>query len=62
VEAWNKGFEGYYFDMATTPEAFKKRGEQEGLSPDLSVVAFESGKPVGIVRNGLREINGKKVA
>lgn len=62
VEAWNKGFEGYYFDMATTPEAFGKRGEQEGLSANLSVVAFENGKPVGIVRNGLREIGGKKVA
>lgn len=62
VEAWNKGFEGYYFDMATTPEAFTKRGVQEGLSADLSVIAFEDGKPAGIVRNGIREIGGKKVA
>jgi GNAT superfamily N-acetyltransferase len=62
VQAWNTGFEGYFFDMATTPEAFEKRGKTEGLSDDLSVVAFEEGVPVGLVRNGVREWQGKKVA
>lgn len=60
VAAWNKGFEGYYFDMTTTPENFVKRMETEDLSLELSVVAFEDGVPVGIVLNGLREHNGIK--
>lgn len=62
INAWNKGFEGYYFDMTTTEEAFEKRGAVEDLSEDLSVVAFEGGEPVGIVRNGIREIGSKRVA
>ena len=62
VQAWNTGFEGYFFDMTTTPEAFEKRGRTEGLSDELSVVAFEEGVPVGLVRNGVRQWQGKKVA
>lgn len=61
VEAWNKGFEGYHFDMTTTPEAFKKRMDQEGLSGDLSVVAFDGEEPVGLVLNGTRESAGRKI-
>lgn len=62
VEAWNKGFEGYYFNMDTTAEAFEKRGAMEDLDEELSIVAFDGGKPVGIVRNGLRENAGRKVS
>lgn len=61
VEAWNKGFEGYQFDMATTTEAFSKRMEQEGLSKELSVVAFAEGNPVGLVLNGIRQSGGRKI-
>lgn len=61
VEAWNKGFEGYHFDMTTTPEAFEKRMKQEGLSGGLSVVAFDGEKPVGLVLNGIRESAGRKI-
>lgn len=61
TEAWNKGFEGYQFDMATTPEAFSKRMEQEGLSEQLSVVAFSDDAPVGIVLNGTRQSGGSKI-
>lgn len=61
VGAWNKGFEGYHFDMTTTPEAFEKRMAQEGLSGDLSVVAFDGEEPVGLVLNGIRESAGRKV-
>ncbi|MCP2033740.1 GNAT superfamily N-acetyltransferase [Planomicrobium sp. HSC-17F08] len=62
VEAWNKGFEGYVFDMTTTPVAFAKRAEIEDLSSDLSVVAFEDGQPVGLVRNGIRNQDGMKIS
>ena len=61
VEAWNKGFEGYQFDMATTTEAFSKRIKQEGLSKELSVVAFAEGEPVGLVLNGIRQSGGRKI-
>lgn len=62
VEAWNKGFEGYYIDMTTTPEAFEKRMVQEELSKDLSLIAFDGDQPVGIVLSGIRNSGGKKVA
>jgi len=62
VEAWNVGFEGYYFDATTTPEKFINRLVLEGLSPSLSIVAFQDNKPVGIVKNGIREFNGMKIA
>ncbi|XKE94140.1 GNAT family N-acetyltransferase [Metaplanococcus flavidus] len=61
VEAWNKGFEGYPFDMTTTPEAFEKRMAQEGLSGELSVVAFDDEEAVGLVLNGIRESGGRKI-
>ncbi|MCM3610278.1 GNAT family N-acetyltransferase [Planococcus sp. MERTA32b] len=61
TEAWNKGFEGYHFDMTTTPEAFEKRMEQEGLSREFSVVAFDGEEPVGLVLNGIREYAGRKI-
>ncbi|MBP2239501.1 GNAT superfamily N-acetyltransferase [Cytobacillus eiseniae] len=62
VEAWNIGFEGYFFDATTTAEKFISRLVQEGLSPHLSIVAFIDNKPIGIVKNGIREFNGKKLA
>lgn len=62
VQAWNVGFEGYYFDATTTPENFINRLVSEGLSPHLSIVAFKDKEPVGIVKNGVRDVNGKKIA
>ena len=62
VKAWNTGFEEYYFDATSTPEKFINRLVQEGLSPSLSIVAFQDNKPVGIVMNGIREFDGKKIA
>jgi len=61
VKAWNEGFEGYSIDAKTTPENFIKRMVNEDLSPLLSIVAFENNQPIGIVMNGVREVNGKKV-
>lgn len=61
VVAWNKGFEGYHFDMTTTPDAFKKRMDQEGLSKELSVVAFDGEEPVGLVLNGIRQSGDSKI-
>lgn len=62
VLAWNRGFEGYFFDATTTPERFVTRMAMEGLSPDLSIVAFDGDEPIGIVKSGVRNINGQKVS
>ncbi|KAB2328626.1 GNAT family N-acetyltransferase [Cytobacillus depressus] len=62
VDAWNIGFKGYYFDATTTPETFINRLVHEGLSPCLSIVAFQDNQPVGIVKNGVREFKGKRIA
>ncbi|MDR4886908.1 GNAT family N-acetyltransferase [Fredinandcohnia sp. QZ13] len=62
VVAWNKGFEGYYFDMTTTVDLFTRRMILEGLSPTLSVIAYDGERPVGLILNGIRFINGKKVS
>jgi len=62
VLAWNRGFEGYFFDATTTPERFVTRMAMEGLSPDLSIIAFDGDEPIGIVKNGVRLINGYKVS
>ena len=62
VAAWNTGFKGYYFDATTTADKFVTRLANEGLSPNLSIVAFMDKKPIGIVKNGIREFNDKKLA
>ncbi|MFT4412339.1 GNAT family N-acetyltransferase [Fredinandcohnia humi] len=62
VHAWNKGFEGYYFNMTTTVDLFTRRMILEGLSPTLSIVAYDEDKPVGLILNGVRLIDGKKVS
>lgn len=62
LEAWNTGFEGYFFDMTMDIDRFTSRFAHEGLSPDLSIVAFEGEQPVGIVVSGMRMIGGKMTA
>jgi GNAT superfamily N-acetyltransferase len=62
VQAWNTGFEGYYFNMTMNTDAFTSRLVNEGLSTEYSIVAFMEGVPAGLVMNGIREVNGKKVA
>jgi len=62
VKAWNDGFEGYYFDATTTVEKFISRLVLEGLSPTLSLVAFKDEQPIGIVLNGIRHVQGQKIA
>jgi GNAT superfamily N-acetyltransferase len=62
VQAWNTGFEGYFFDATMSVEAFTTRLGMEGLSPNLSLVAFNDQVPVAILLSGVRNINGKKVS
>lgn len=62
VHAWNIGFEGYLVPIKMTAETFLNRMIFEGLSPNLSIVAYYDSTPIGIVLNGIRDINGTKVA
>lgn len=62
VRAWNAGFEGYSFDATTNATSFVQRMVFEDLSPEWSIVAFLDGQPAGIVLQGIREFQGKKLA
>lgn len=62
LKAWNKGFEGYFVQIEMNAEVFLNRLVGEGLSPELSIVAFDQNNPVGIVLNGFRQIDGKKTS
>lgn len=62
VQAWNEGFAGYFFDATMTVGMFLNRLVLEELSPTLSIVAYDSDRPVGILLNGIRHIQGRKIA
>lgn len=62
VSLWNRGFEGYYFPMNTDVFSYTQRLANEGLSPDLCVVAFDNEQAVGFVLNGIRMVGDQKIA
>ncbi|MFS1512453.1 GNAT family N-acetyltransferase [Chengkuizengella sp. SCS-71B] len=62
VTAWNKGFKGYYIDAQVTMDSFLNRFVSEGLSTDLSILAFKNDEPIGLVLNGIRDIGRMRVA
>ncbi|WP_188456990.1 GNAT family N-acetyltransferase [Virgibacillus oceani] len=62
LTAWNLGFEDYYVKINFTIDQFVGRMAMEDLSPNLSVVAFDDDKPIGIIKSGIRVMDGKKVA
>lgn len=62
LETWNIGFEGYVYDQKMSLDQFIQRFGNEGLSPELSIVAFVDGEPAGLILNGLRTVNGNKVS
>lgn len=62
VEAYNRGFEGYFYDQKKDIDSFSKRFGLDELSPEYSVVAYYEGRPAGIVLSGIKNVNGKLVA
>lgn len=62
VDAWNRGFEGYYFDATTNVDAFTTRLITEGLKPTMSVVAFDETLPVGLILSGARKVGEATVS
>ncbi|MFC7440538.1 GNAT family N-acetyltransferase [Laceyella putida] len=62
LRLWNEAFSGYFLDVSMAMETYLRKWVNESLSPELSLVAWIDEKPVGFVINGIRSINGKKVA
>jgi ribosomal protein S18 acetylase RimI-like enzyme len=62
VQIWNEGFAGYYVNLTMNTSSFLNKLSVEGLSPELSFVAYIDGEPAGFLLNGVRMIDGKKVA
>ncbi|MCM3125257.1 MULTISPECIES: GNAT family N-acetyltransferase [unclassified Mesobacillus] len=62
VEAYNRGFEGYFYDQSKTIETFANRFGLDGISPEHSVIAYYEGRPAGIVLSGIKKINGEVIA
>ncbi|UOQ44999.1 GNAT family N-acetyltransferase [Halobacillus salinarum] len=59
AEIWNLCFEGYSMNVSVTTEGLIQRFTADGLSVELSFIAYKDHKPAGIVLNGIREQQGK---
>lgn len=62
VTVWNEGFEQYFSDMTMNYARYLQHLAGCGISPEDSVVAFDQGKPVGMVLLAFQTWNGRKVA
>jgi len=62
VKIWNEGFQGYFVDLTMSMDDYLSRIHREGLSPELSLVAFREGRPAGFLLNGIRQDAGRRVA
>ncbi|TQR17349.1 GNAT family N-acetyltransferase [Psychrobacillus vulpis] len=61
-ELFTSGFEGYFIPMKMPMDTFIARFGNDNLSAALSVVMFDEDKPIGFVLQGIREVNGEKIA
>ncbi|MEI4770547.1 GNAT family N-acetyltransferase [Psychrobacillus sp. FJAT-51614] len=61
-ELFINGFEGYFIPMKMSLDAFVARMGNEGLSPELSIVMYDEDYPIGFVLQGVREVEGQKIA
>ncbi|SFE49118.1 Acetyltransferase (GNAT) family protein [Paenibacillus catalpae] len=61
-ELWNQAFEGYFVPAAIPLERFISRTATEGLSLEHSFACYVDGEPAGLVMNGFREQEDRKLA
>ncbi|ACT00182.1 GNAT family N-acetyltransferase [Paenibacillus sp. JDR-2] len=61
-ELWNQSFEGYFVPAALPLERFVGRAASEGLSLEYSLACYVDGEAAGLVMNGFREYDGRKLA
>ncbi|MDW0109525.1 GNAT family N-acetyltransferase [Sporosarcina aquimarina] len=59
---FNRGFEGYIIPMNLSFDAFVSRFGNTGLSPALSIVAYDGIEPIGFVLQGIKELDGQKIS
>lgn len=59
---FNRGFEGYSIPMNLKFDQFVDRFGAEGLSTELSVVAFDGDTPIGFVLQGIRKDRGLTIS
>ncbi|WP_342506005.1 GNAT family N-acetyltransferase [Sporosarcina sp. FSL K6-2383] len=59
---FNRGFEGYLVPMNLSFDTFVSRFGNDGLSPALSIVAYDGTDPIGFVLQGIREVDGQKIS
>lgn len=59
---FNRGFEGYLMPMNLSFDTFVGRFGNDGLSPALSIVAYDAADPIGFVLQGIREVDGQKIS
>ncbi|QTD41815.1 GNAT family N-acetyltransferase [Sporosarcina sp. Te-1] len=59
---FNRGFEGYVVPMNLSIDVFVGRFGNDGLSPALSIVAYDGADPIGFVLQGIREVDGQKIS
>ena len=59
-EAFLQAFSDYKVPMNLSLETFEKKLKRNGFKPEFSAGAFENGRLVGFVLNGVREWDGEK--
>jgi GNAT superfamily N-acetyltransferase len=62
TDAWNEAFSDYPVPIEMTVDRFAERFARDGLSPSLSVVARVNGEIAGFVLNGVKDLEGRRVA
>ncbi|MGI8316540.1 GNAT family N-acetyltransferase [Halobacillus mangrovi] len=62
IKAWNEGFQDYTVDLTMNVEGFIKMMSTKRLSPEYSVLAYDEGKPVGIILNSIQPLQGIQTA
>lgn len=61
-ELFIQGFEGYFIPMNMELDAFIAKMGNENLSPARSIIMYEDELPIGFVLQGIRDVNGQKMA
>jgi GNAT superfamily N-acetyltransferase len=61
-ELWNQSFENYFVPAALPLDRFMVRVANEGLALQHSLACYVDGEPAGLVMNGFREFDGRKLA
>ncbi|GEN53478.1 GNAT family N-acetyltransferase [Halobacillus faecis] len=62
LTSWNEGFQDYSVPIQMVLDRFLRMLSSKRLSPAYSFIVYDGKKPVGIVLNGIQDIEGIKTA